>query len=120
VLCLALIIWQAEQASPLWWALWCVCTSVVSLSQPALGQAFPAALAGRALSAFNLMIFAGVFALQWGIGLAIDALRARGVALVPAYQVALSAYWLSCVLSYLWLVGWRRQARQRAVLPPAH
>ena len=40
-----------------------------SLSQPAVGQAFPAALAGRALSAYNLIIFAGVFAVQWGIGM---------------------------------------------------
>jgi len=106
IVCLALIVWRAEQAPAGLWALWCVCTSVVSLAQPAVGQAFPAVLAGRALSAFNLMIFAGVFALQWGIGLAIDALRAQGMAVVPAYQLAFAGYGLACALSFLWLNGW--------------
>ncbi|MCK7494556.1 MAG: hypothetical protein MZW92_27845 [Comamonadaceae bacterium] len=36
---------------------------------------FPRRWPGRALSAFNLVIFAGVFCMQWGIGLLIDALR---------------------------------------------
>ena len=53
----------------------CTC---MSLSQPALAQAFAAAQAGRALSAYNLLIFGGVFCVQWGIGLAIDALQAAG------------------------------------------
>ena len=107
VLCLAWIVWRADQAGAASWAAWCVLTSVVSLSQPAVGQAFPAALAGRALSAFNLVIFAGVFCLQWGIGLAIDGLRGHGVALVPAYQWAFSAYGVACTLSFFWLVGGR-------------
>ncbi|MDO9358749.1 MAG: MFS transporter, partial [Polaromonas sp.] len=51
------------------WALFCVSCTFMSLAQPAVGMAFPAALAGRALSAFNLLIFIGVFVLQWGIGL---------------------------------------------------
>ena len=110
VLCLAWIIWRADQAGAVSWAAWCVLTSVVSLSQPAVGQAFPAALAGRALSAFNLVIFAGVFCLQWGIGLAIDGLRAQGMALVPAYRWAFAAYGLTCVLSFAWLMGGRWRA----------
>lgn len=114
VLCLVLIVALAERAPAWLWALWCVSTSVVSLAQPAVGQAFPAALAGRALSAFNLMIFAGVFAIQWGIGLAIDALRAQGLSVVPAYQVAFAGYAMACALSFLWLNGWHWQtARQR-------
>lgn len=110
VLCLAWIVWRADEAGAAWWAAWCVLTSVVSLSQPAVGQAFPAALAGRALSAYNLVIFAGVFGLQWGIGLAIDALRGQGLGLVPAYRLALAAYGLACTLSFAWLVHGRRQA----------
>ena len=113
VLCLGLILWQGAQAGPLLWALWCVATSVVSLSQPAVGQAFPAALAGRALSAFNLLIFAGVFVQQWTIGLAIDALRAHGLAPAAAFQVAFGAFMVACALSFLWLnlLRWRHQAR---------
>jgi predicted MFS family arabinose efflux permease len=114
VLCLAWIVWRADQAGAASWALWCVLTSVVSLSQPAVGQAFPAALAGRALSAFNLVIFAGVFSLQWGIGLAIDGLRAYGFAPVSAYRWAFAAYGLACLLSFAWLVGGRWRAATEA------
>ncbi len=108
---LALITWQAERASAWMWALWCVCTSVVSLAQPAVAQQFPAALAGRALSAFNLVIFAGVFVLQWGIGLGIDAMRAAGLAVVPAYRLAFGGFALVCALSFLWLhvCSWRQR-----------
>ena len=89
------------------WAAWCVASTCVSLSQPAVGQAFPAAQAGRALSAYNLVIFSGVFAVQWGIGLAIDALRAAGFSAQPAFQLAFGAYGLMCALAYAWF-WWRR------------
>ncbi len=116
VLLLGLIVWQAQHASVWLWALWCVSTSVVSLAQPAVAQVFPAALAGRALSAFNFVIFSGVFLLQWGIGLAIDALRALGWGLVPAYQAAFAGFALACALSFLWLNAWRwRQHRAPAL-----
>ncbi len=91
-------------AGALAWAAWCVSSTFVSLSQPSVGQAFSPAVAGRALSAFNLVIFGGVFTLQWGLGLAIDALRAAGFAEATAYQLAFSAFWLCCCVSYLWFV----------------
>ena len=64
--------------SGLLWALFCVSSTFLSLAQPAVGMAFPAELAGRALSAYNLVIFAGVFAVQWGLGLLIDGFAAAG------------------------------------------
>src|SRR5213075_2681811 len=60
------------------WALFCVSSTFVSLAQPAVGMAFPAHLAGRALSAYNLVIFGGVFVIQWGIGLLVDGFGALG------------------------------------------
>lgn len=112
VLCLAFIVWRGPDAGPLAWALWCVLTSVVSLSQPAIGQAFPAALAGRALSSFNLLIFAGVFALQWTIGLALDALQARGASALSAYRWAFGGFALACLLSFVWRGAWQWRARR--------
>jgi PTS system ascorbate-specific IIA component len=88
-------------ATALNWAAWCVSSTVMSLSLPAIGQAFPQALAGRALSAFNLTIFGGVFCQQWGIGLAVDALMARGIGEVQAFQLAFGLFWLACVFAYL-------------------
>jgi MFS family permease len=94
------------RAGAAWWATWCVSCTFMALSQPAVAQAFPAAAAGRALSAFNLVIFLGVFCVQWGIGLAIDALLAAGVARVQAFQVAFALFAFASTLSYLWFL-WR-------------
>lgn len=79
---------------------YCVASSCVTLSQPAAGMAFPAAVAGRALSAFNLVIFLGVFVIQWGIGLVIDALVAMGVAKALSFQLALAMLLLCCMGAY--------------------
>jgi predicted MFS family arabinose efflux permease len=100
------------------WALFCVSCTFVSLSQPAIGLAFPTALAGRALSAYNFVIFVGVFAVQWGIGLLIDALRARGFDTVAAYRGAFGVFAAACVLSYLWFV-WRTDSAPRTTVAPS-
>jgi predicted MFS family arabinose efflux permease len=94
------------RAGAAWWAAWCVSCTFMALSQPAVAQAFPTAAAGRALSAFNLVIFLGVFCVQWGIGLAIDALLALGLPRVQAFQVAFALFAFCCTLSYLWFL-WR-------------
>ncbi|CAM5785381.1 MFS transporter [Rhizobacter fulvus] len=86
------------------WVLFCVGCSVVSLSQPAVGLALPANLAGRALSAYNLVIFLGVFSLQWGIGIAIDLLRAAGWDTLSAYRGGFALLLMCCVASYVWFL----------------
>ncbi|MBI3157368.1 MAG: MFS transporter [Burkholderiales bacterium] len=86
------------------WAAWCVASTCISLTQPALAQVFPDTLAGRALSAYNLLIFAGVFAVQWALGLAIDGLRAAGWETAAAFQGALGGFGLLCLLAYLWFL----------------
>ena len=76
---------------------------VVSLCQPAVAQAFPKAEAGRALSAFNLLIFLGVFSCQWGMGLAIDALRGAGLGTVVSLSRRDSALLLlACCSPAVW------------------
>lgn len=107
LLILAGIVAAGPAAGAAAWAAWCVASTCVSLSQPAVGQAFPAAQAGRALSAYNLVLFAGVFCVQWGIGLAIDALRAAGLAPVPAFQAAFAGLWLLCAAAYAWFLARR-------------
>jgi predicted MFS family arabinose efflux permease len=94
------------------WGGRCVAFTFVSLSQPAVGAAFPAALAGRALSAYNLVIFSGVFCIQWGIGLAIDALRWLGAGEMLAYRLAFGGFGLCCVGSYLWFLRGRAATRR--------
>jgi len=82
-------------------ALYCVCSSFVTPSQPALGMAFAPELAGRALTAFNLVIFLGVFVIQWSIGLMIDALMALGWSEPGAYRLAFTVFLCCGMASYL-------------------
>lgn len=104
-----------SRATTLAWTLFCVASSVVSLSQPALGQAFPPTLAGRALSAFNLVIFLGVFALQWAIGGAIDLLLAAGWGTEAAFQGGFAIIAAGCLASYLWFLGYADGGSARSI-----
>jgi MFS family permease len=81
-------------------ALFCLTSSFVSLAQPAVGQAFPAASAGRALSAYNLVIFSGIFVVQWGIGLAVDLFKSLGWGTVASFQAAMTGFLICSVISY--------------------
>ncbi len=93
----------APTPAPAWaWAVWSVCSTVVSLSQPAVGQAFPAHLAGRALSAFNLVMFLGIFCVQWGVGLLIDLGRDWGWSENLAFRAAFALILMLSVLTYGW------------------
>lgn len=101
---LALIVVLGPQAGAGAWALFCISSTFVSLSQPALAMTFPQALAGRALSAYNLVIFVGVFVVQWGVGLAVDGLAAVGASTLVSYQGAMALYLACNAAAYAWFV----------------
>jgi predicted MFS family arabinose efflux permease len=86
------------------WALYCMSCTFISLAQPAVAMAFPPNLAGRALSSYNLLVFAGVFVVQWGIGLAIDGFQSLGWAEVSAFQMAMAIYLLCTVAAYAYFL----------------
>lgn len=96
----AYIILGGASAGAIAWTLFCATSSVVSLAQPAVGMAFPSELAGRALSAYNLVMFLGVFVVQWGMGLLIDNFTNMGWALPQAFQGAMGVFSISCLLAY--------------------
>ena len=87
------------------WALFCVTSSVMGLAQPAVGMSFQSALAGRALSAYNLVIFAGVFVAQWSLGLLIDGFAAMGLAQVASFQAAMSVFLCCSIAAYGFFLG---------------
>lgn len=94
------IVGAGVDAGALSWALFCISSSFVSLAQPAVGMAFAPAVAGRALSAYNLVLFLGVFVVQWGMGLMIDGFRNAGYAEPIAFRAAMAVFLVSCLLSY--------------------
>lgn len=104
---------MGSSAGPAMLALWCVSCVLLSLSQATVGQAFAAHLVGRALSAFNLIIFLGVFSVQWGLGLVIDVLVTQGWARVAAFQSAFAVLATGCGLCYWWFL-WMGSTRERS------
>ena len=105
IVALSVFAWLGPQAGWIAFAVYCVLSSVLSLTHPAVGAAFPAALAGRAISAFNLLLFVGVFLAQWATGSGIDMLKAANWSTVHAYQAVFFALALCCAVSYGWFVA---------------
>nr|WP_267869548.1 MFS transporter [Massilia agrisoli] len=85
----AMLLNQSEHAWLLWLML-AMCVPVTTLVQSHLALSFPAALAGRANSAYNLMLFVGAFATQWGFGVVVDALKTSGLSAVDAFRATLA------------------------------
>ncbi|RYF35742.1 MAG: MFS transporter, partial [Comamonadaceae bacterium] len=104
LLVLAIIIIAGPAAGAGAWALFCITSTFVSLAQPAVGMAFSPALAGRALSAYNLVIFGGVFMMQWGIGLAVDAFGAVGLDVVASFRAAMAVFLACAIGSYAYFL----------------
>lgn len=73
-------------------ALYCVLSTPSAQVQAVVALALPSQLAGRALSAYNLAIFVGVFVVQWGIGLAADAFESAGLSPVTALRAAMALF----------------------------
>ncbi|RYZ11741.1 MAG: MFS transporter [Comamonadaceae bacterium] len=101
---LAGIVFAGPRAGVGAWVAFCLASTVVTLVQPAVALALPASLAGRALSAYNLVVFAGVFAVQWGFGFLVDAFGRLGLGPADAFRGALAVFLGCSVLSYLYFL----------------
>ena len=103
-LALAFIIYSGTNVSALHFTLFLIASVFVSLAQPAVGMTFPNAIAGKALSSYNLVLFLGTFTVQWAIGVLIDLLKFLGYNTLLTYQISFSIFALCCVFSYLYFV----------------
>ena len=118
MLALALILVAGPAAGTVAWICFLCISTVVTLAQPAVALALPPALAGRALSAYNLVVFAGVFVVQWGIGLLIDLFARAGLDTVGSFRAALAVFLACCVMSYTYFL-WAPPHNRRVVPRPA-
>lgn len=92
-----------------WW-IWLAlpaCTTINTLAQTYINGYFPKALAGRANSMFNLLIFAGAFCLQSGLGLLIDYFKSTGSVTVAAYQQSLWVYLGLAMVTWVVFLVWQ-------------
>jgi predicted MFS family arabinose efflux permease len=117
LLTLSGILLAGERAGAVAWALFCVTSTVISLAQPAVAMAFAPALAGRALSAYNLVVFAGVFVLQWGIGLGVDLFSSLGLSAVDAFRAAMGVFLALSVLSYAYFLALKSHNARQTISP---
>ena len=90
------------------WTLWiafALVITVTTLAQTHVSLAFPPAQAGRANSAFNLMLFIGAFSVQWGIGLLIDIFSSLGWDASAAMRMAFACYLLLQLFALLMFIA---------------
>jgi MFS family permease len=99
---LLLIITQvSEQVRPLWIA-YGVFSTFSTLVFPIMAQGYPIALAGRASTALNVMVFLGAFGIQWGMGAAIELLGRAGLDAARAHQATFAGLLALQVTAYAW------------------
>jgi predicted MFS family arabinose efflux permease len=101
--CEALAI-QGMGSSYVLWAVWAMAAAAGSQMYGIVASYFPGELAGRATTSINLMAFIGAFALQWGLGGAIDGLRATGLGIGDAYRMSFGAMLLLQLAAYGWML----------------
>ena len=97
---LAGIIAAGPAAGALAWAAFCMSSTFLALAQPSVAMVFPQSLAGRALSAYNLVVFGGIFIVQWGIGLLVDGFAALGLGEPDSFRAAMAVFLATSMLSY--------------------
>lgn len=104
LLAFALITVRPALAGDLLWPVLGACFSLSNIAYSLVAQAFPSALSGRANTSLNLLVFAGAFGLQWGIGGLVDGLQAAGWSIDAAYRAAFLALLAGQMLALLWLL----------------
>lgn len=107
------IVLEAVPHTRLLWVLYGAFSSVGTLVYAEAARGFPVELSGRANTALNLLVFVGAFAIQWGMGGAIDALSARGFTPAAAHRATFGALAAAQAVAWLWFLAAGRRAAPR-------
>ena len=109
---LGLIVAEVGPTLVLWCVLGCVSATGAQMYGVVAGL-FPLKLSGRVTTCINLMAFVGAFAVQWGLGGLLDALRAGGMDGAQSLRVAFVILLAAQVASFVPLArAGRYQPRQ--------
>ncbi|MES2901161.1 MAG: MFS transporter [Pseudomonadota bacterium] len=114
VIMLALILFTTSSRGWLLWLPLAICVPLTTLLQSQAGLAFPASMAGRANTAYNMMLFIGAFAAQWGFGLVIDLAARAGATQLQAFRSALAVALALQAVALAYFVFSRAQPAQGA------
>jgi MFS family permease len=116
-----LVINARMPGSYVWWSLYGLGAAVNVLAFTTLNEGFGRELAGRTNTALNLLMFAGSFISQWGIGVVVDAARSLwALDHAGGLRVAFAIVMVGNILTYTWFVrGWRRHGVVAHAAAPA-
>jgi predicted MFS family arabinose efflux permease len=98
------IVSEASSRTRLLWIAYGAFSSFGPLVFAEAARGFPVALSGRASTAVNVLVFGGAFALQWGMGSLIDALRGGGYGSASAHRVTFLALLVLQAAAYAWFL----------------
>jgi hypothetical protein len=99
--CEALLVAHVAAGAAAWFAFGACAAAGAQVYGVAAG-AFPPALSARVMTALNLMAFVGAFAIQWGVGAAVQALGGAGTSAPAAFQITLGVLLGAKALAVLW------------------
>lgn len=101
-------------AAGIWaWLALAATNTVFPPIQARVGMSFPRHLAGRALTAYNLVQFLSIFLIQTGLGILLDVLIANGMGHDDAFRASLGG--IAAVQLVIWFlfVFWRKDPPTR-------
>ena len=104
IVMLGLIAFEAQPNTYLLWIAYGICAGFGTLGYSQTAAGFPLQLAGRATTTYNLLVFAGGFGAQWGMGLLIDVLTHLGQSEAGALRVVFSLLLALQIVAYLWFL----------------
>ena len=103
-LVMLIIIMLGPKAGAFYITMFILSSIFLSVTQPAVGLSFSGHSAGKALTSFNLLIFAGTFVMQWLMGFVIDIVKSFGHSEIFAFKSAFSVFLILSVISYIFFL----------------
>lgn len=98
------------------WPCWLAMAAGVApimVMQPYVSTQFPREAAGRVVTLYNMFVFVGAFAIQWGVGAMVDALAKGGIGRETSFALTFATLGALQVASLIWF-AWHsgRSAKQ--------
>lgn len=104
-ICFAVIVFWHGPHSWIMWLVLSIMVPAMFLLQTQIALAFPKHIAGRILTTYNLMVFVGAFAVQWGFGLITDLFQGFGYDSAQALTGAMGCLVILQFLSMFWFLA---------------
>jgi predicted MFS family arabinose efflux permease len=93
------------------WVMLAIVFPLLNIAYSIVAQSLPLAVSGRANTVLNLAAFVGAFGVQWGMGVAVDAMRACDWTAAGAYRATFIAVLVLQAASVVWMLAAGRRRK---------